>query len=328
MNLLRIRNSCDIYPVLYQDGFCQSLYLDAPVYFSEYAVEQDAVDKNDGSKLITYSLWEKCAVIIIAASQHLLDALYHATLCNELTLIDEFGDTHIVSRMEVTHEWSDEATAKTTIKLFGEQINKMAEFGDRNTGTSELAPINDCIPIVLITAAYDTVTLGAFFADPWGVGTPFLTTDIGNLYLIGDSTDGKETITNAGIYELTFTIFVRRAELEFFNTYYGDAIDSIDKWYNENGIYYQTPHLESATWVVGNTYLMEGYCAPDTFVQVQYSSDAINWIDDGAPMTGSYFNLNGYSITLPDANPYHVRLYNYSRECDYGDSDYITCPPA
>ena len=93
------------------------------------------------------------------------------------------------------------------------------------------------------------------------------------------------------------------------------------KMYSDGTYWYPYQTMKSVT-NSGSNIIVMGYTAPNTFIQLQLSTDNVNWGNEGTIMSGDKFqNVGATVVGMTVGKTYYFRFYLFDNNCNYGYSD-------
>lgn len=133
---LVFEHSCNLGEIIYEDGFTQTLFLEAETMEPVFPYTEKGQENGYGQFIPAFQRQEKNYLIkTLLIPQFIVDVLHRLKLHDSITLTDLVGDEWTVKGIDVEHEWqfSDKyyATATLTIDV-GEEIVTTACCTDIN----------------------------------------------------------------------------------------------------------------------------------------------------------------------------------------------------
>ncbi len=293
----------NILDIRYTDGFKQFLYLDAILSHPEYPLDEEGKQDVEGIFNAEWQRWRKTFHFDFVAPEYLVDAITTMAIHDNVYI-----DGLKVKDITVDVNWQG-AWAVVDVGFVTDEVI-------RGTCCTNLTLVGQTMKIPPEGGCYEPTkdpVLGGFgvtdarWYDPLnnGVGQ-------GDRWLLITAINIFNATVQGAIYEYTLAGWVEDPSTEGDGVYvtgFGNMFyDGI--WWNGY------PYIAMIDQTGVNTYHITGYALPETWVQVQYSLDNLNWLDAGSPVYSDSFNLMGLDVNVTTGD-YYWRIDSWTWSCPY-----------
>lgn len=127
---LSFSNCCNLGDIFYEDNFMQTLWILSDNIEQQFPYVEKGQENGDGRFIPTFRRQEKTYVIrTMLVGQYMVDIMHRLRLHDLVTYLDMVGDTYIVEKIDVEHEWQFDDKYYATVTLIldlGEAITKFS----------------------------------------------------------------------------------------------------------------------------------------------------------------------------------------------------------
>lgn len=311
---IKYKNSCDLAGSIFTSSantFWYSLFLPVDLANSTYELTDEGREDGDKNVINDFRKLQKRYSFTIVVPEYIYESLCFVQIHDTIHITTRGGEYARVYNFNVQlGEWRDNSVSVITVTFTADYT---INYG---CCSNTLEVPNQCITCntkLKITGWIDKTN--DIFTDPLnnGVGDKWY-------YFVGEYS-GNEIIKNS-LYYYSY----RHNGWVLYAPKSGEAACWANggisyKMYSDGIYWYPYQKVKSAV-NDGSNIVVNGYVAPDCFIQLQISPDGSTWSNQGTVMNGDVFQNAGAVISgLTPGNVYYFRFYLYNNNCNYGYSD-------
>lgn len=311
---IKYRNSCDFAGSVFSDPsntFYYSIFLPVDVGNPSYELIDEGREDGEKNFIPDFRKLQKKFTFNVVVPEYLYDALCHAQVHDTLFITLKNNETSRAFNFQVQLiEWRDNSVAYVSVSF---TVDYVVNYGCCNNDTIIFKRCITCNSKIKVRGWIDVTN--DMFTDPLnnGVGDQYY-------YVVGEF-EGNEIVRNR-LYKYSYkangwVLYTPKSEEAICWT---SGMTNY-KMYSD-GVYWYPYLLMRSVVNSGTNVIVKGFCLPDTWIQLQQSTDGINYTNIGQPVDGNTFQNAGVIISgLTVGVTYYFKFNLYNNNCNYGYSN-------
>lgn len=319
---IEYRNSCDLGGSVFGYAprpFAYTLFLDVDLGRGSYEIIEQGRELGNKTFVREFARLQRDYSFDVIVPEYLYDCLCHIQLHDMIVITTKYDEQARAYNFKVgAPEWN-KAVCKVNISF---TVDYTVNSGCCQSGALVYERCLTCGDVDVI----DLIEYTDPILDTSATDTALIDTiDFFRYYMVHyTDSNGVETWQLNKFYlPLKKWIIVDGSELA------GSAVcfthGGINWKFYYTGTCWKPYQVISSIANVAATIVVKGYCLPYTWVQLQISTDGVNYSNTGAVTVGTIFSSLGIAISgLTPGTLYYFRFVLYNNNCNYGYSNVRT----
>ena len=323
---IKYRNSCDFGGTIFQQpGFWYVMYLPVDVGKSMFEFVEEGREDGEKNFITDFKRTQKVYEFNTIVSDFQLDALASIAMHDTIEVTLRNGEVARVHNFKLTQNgWNDN----------GSEVNVTVNFTvkyDVVTGccNNEVIAYTPCFKCESMTAGLITDT-SSIYIYPTSVPVADRA-----WYFIYSGTEPQ----NCTLYQFRYRSHLVAGQTVIGKwieqlggsdscKYFTDSTDSIVKHFYWDGQYWQPAlFIRDYNVITPQTVNIRIWSYPNCFVRVYYSTDGVNYVAAGVPISSATAQNAGITVLKSGTTTSYYKALVYNNNCSYGYSNIISVAP-